>query len=438
MKKSPPARMSLARGLYSGLLCLLTPWAQRRLAKEKVNAFSAYQRRGEVSPSERPVIWAHCASVGEVLAAEPFLKALLLRYPRHQLVVTTMTATGAAQVRARLPDARHYLLPLDLPWYAERFIDTLQPEAGVVFETELWPNLLASCRRRRIPLLLANARLSASAMRGYRKIRPLVKEALSAFSLITAKAEEDAARLLALGAEKDRLQVTGSIKYDLQLPEDLPAQASAWRAALGDRRVWIAASTHQGEDQPLLAAHQQLLAQDPSCLLLLVPRHPQRFDQVAELIAQQGLSSVRRSSQQPVTPETQVYLVDTLGELLFFYAVADLAVVAGSFADIGGHNLLEPAAVGTPVISGPVLHNFAEIAAALTEVDGRIEVDSASALPAVLAGLWADPAACQRQAEAARQVVLANQGALARQLEAFAHLLPPETSEEREAISPCS
>lgn len=406
---------ALPRLLYTSLLTLLQPLARRRLARERINALSVRQRAGHVSPSQLPVIWAHCASVGEVLAAEPLLKALQQQHPDKQLVVTTMTATGAAQVRQRLPDVRHYLLPLDLPWNTDRFIGTLKPLIGIIFETELWPNLLHSCHKAGVPVVIANGRLSEKAFRRYRAIRPLVKAALQDIQRIAAKAQADAGRFIQLGFPAERMQVTGSIKYDLQLPEGLSQWAADLRGSWGQRPVWIAASTHEGEDEPLLQAHRALLQQQPDALLILVPRHPQRFETVAGLIAAAGFSFSRRSLQQPVTAQTQVYLGDTLGELLLLYAASDLAFVAGSLAPIGGHNLLEPAAVGVPVITGPHLQNFAEVAELLREAEALQEVASAEALPELLIKLWQDAPLRQQLAAAGRAVVAANRGALQKQ-----------------------
>lgn len=418
--------LSLSRLAYTALLTLLSPWAKKRMAREKVNEFSERQRAGHLSPFEKPVIWAHCASMGEVLAAEPLLKALQERHPTKQLVVTTMTATGAAQVRQRLPEARHYLIPLDLPWNTQRFVKTLKPLVGIIFETEIWPNLIHSCHQAGVPLIIANGRLSPKAFTAYKKIRPLMADALKKITYLAAKSDEDAERFIALGFPKGGVEVTGSIKYDLQLPSDFQQQLAALKEKLtiGERPVWIAASTHEGEDAPLLAAHQQVLAQQPNALLILVPRHPQRFDAVAKLITDKGLSLARRSLEESIAATTQVYLGDTLGEMLLLYALADLAFVAGSLEPIGGHNLLEPAAVGVPVITGPHLQNFSEVADMLRQADSLKEVKSAEELPLFLEQLWADKMACQAMTNAALAVVEANKGAMNKQLTLVESLLP--------------
>jgi 3-deoxy-D-manno-octulosonic-acid transferase len=405
------------RYLYSGLLTLLSPWAKKRLERERINELSERQRAGHISPSKKEVIWAHCASVGEVLAAEPLLKQLQDRHPDKQLVVTTMTATGAAQVKQRFPEARHYLLPLDLPWNTDRFIHTLKPRLALIFETEIWPNLIHSCTKMQVPVMIANGRLSEKAFKSYKRIRPLVSETLGEVELIAAKSDADAQRFIQLGFPAERMQVTGSIKYDLQPPEDLQAQADALRNSWGTRPVWIAASTHEGEDGPVLEAHQKLLEIYPKALLLLVPRHPQRFDAVADQIKEQGFSCSRRSLEQPVEPQTQVYLCDTLGEMLLFYAAADVAFVAGSLVPIGGHNLLEPAALNTPIITGPHLKNFADIADLLRQAGGLREIEQASQLTDQLIQLFENPALGQQLTQAAFEVVKANRGALDKQLQ---------------------
>lgn len=407
---------SWPRYLYTGVLTLLLPWAKKRLARERVNAFSDRQRAGHISPFQQPVIWAHCASVGEVLAAEPLLKRLQQDYPEQQLVVTTMTATGATQVRQRLPAARHYLLPLDLPWNTERFIHTLRPRLALIFETEIWPNLFHSCNKYAIPVMLANGRLSVKAFKAYKKIRPLIAESLNKVACVAAKSPADAERFLALGVAEDTLKITGSIKYDLQLPDDLNAQTQSLKAIWGERPVWIAASTHAGEDEPVLQAHQELLKIHPDALLILVPRHPQRFADVADLITASDLSWARRSQNQAVTAATQVYLADTLGELLFLYAAADLAFVGGSLMPIGGHNLLEPAAVQTPLITGPFVDNFAEMAAELTRRSGMKKLQKADELAPLLVELLSDQSQCRQLTQAAEQVLAENRGALAQHL----------------------
>ncbi len=423
----------LSRWIYTSVLTLASPWAKKRMASEKVDEFSERQRDGYITSFEKPVIWAHCASMGEVLAAEPLLKALQERHFDKQLVVTTMTATGAAQVKQRLPEAEHFLVPLDLPSNTRRFIKTLKPEVGIIFETELWPNLIHTCHLAGVPLMIANGRLSLKAFASYKKIRPLMANTLKKIAWLAAKSSEDAVRFSTLGFPTARVEVTGSIKFELQLPADITEQLTALKESLswGERPVWIAASTHEGEDLPLLQAHQQLLTERPNALLILVPRHPQRFDAVAELVTAQGLSLARRSIDQPVAENTQVYLGDTLGEMLLLYALADLAFVAGSLKPIGGHNLLEPAAVGVPVITGPHLENFSEVAELLRDAGALKEVQQAKELPKLLQQLWRSNSTCQAMSKAGKRVVEANKGALHKQLSLIESLLPENQSEPK-------
>lgn len=411
---------TLARHLYTLLLLLGLPWINKRLAQESINQLSARQRQGHVSPFAQPVIWAHCASVGEVLAAEPLLLALQAAHPDKKLVVTTMTVTGAEQVRARLPLAVHYLLPLDLPWNTNRFINNLKPLIGIIFETEIWPNLIYSCYQAGIPLIITNGRMSAKAAANYQKVKPLIAGALSTLSGLAAKSSADAERFIRLGMNSEKTSITGSIKYDSELPQDFQQRLAALEQELnlGTRPVWIAASTHAGEDLPLLEAHQQLLQEYPASLLILAPRHPQkRTAELVKLLQEQGLEFVQRSAQQAVTASTQVYLLDTLGELQVFYALADISFVAGSLEPIGGHNLLEPAAVGTPVITGPYLHNFTDIAEPLLACGGLVQVQTAKELPELLPALWQDRSRRTAMQQSAYKVLQANRGALTKQLQ---------------------
>lgn len=407
------------RWLYSGLIRLALPWANKRLAKETVNQFSAAQRKGHLAPFAQPVIWAHCASVGEVVAAAPLLNQLLELHPNKKLVVTTMTATGAARVKELLPQAAHSLLPLDLPSNTHRFIQTLNPLIGIIFETEIWPNLYHSCAKAGVPLILTNGRISPSTLKTYLKIRPLIAEALTKLTFLAAKSEADAQAFLQLGANPDKLTNTGTLKFDLQLPENYAPKLAELEQQLnlGQRPVWIAASTNAGEEELILQAQQQVLAQQPEALLILVPRHPQRFESIANLIKQQGFSLAQRSQGQIPSTTTQVYLGDTLGELLPLYALANLAFVAGSLLpNLGGHNLLEPALVGTPVITGMHIDSVSDMAAVLLEDEALIQVEDAQQLANTVLALWKDAPKRQAMQQAAYKVIQANKGALERQL----------------------
>lgn len=417
-----------ARWLYSATLYLLSPLVWRRVWREQALTHSRWERLGflPVTARERPVIWLHCASVGEVLAARPLIEALLERYPERRLVVTTMTATGAERVQA-LADARrarglpghleHRFVPLDFPGAARRFVERLTPRLAIFFETELWPNLLHACTRLSVPVVIVNGRLSSRAFAGYGRIRPLMRDALSRVAWLAAKSVDDAERYMALGMMPSRTTVVGSLKYDLTPEPAIRERSERLRTALGERPVWVAGSTHPGEDEQVLVAHARLRETLPEALLILVPRHPQRFDAVAELCHAHDMRAVRRSQGELPSADTAVYLGDTMGELLDFYSAADIAFVGGSLVPVGGHNLLEPAAMGTPIISGPELANFSDVAETLHEAQALIEVDSAGTLAGELKRLFGDRAARERLAAAGQAVVDANRGALAKTLQ---------------------
>ncbi|PMR71127.1 lipid IV(A) 3-deoxy-D-manno-octulosonic acid transferase [Halomonas heilongjiangensis] len=423
-----------ARRLYSVLLYGLAPLIWRRVWRERLPGRPRGERLGLLppAPAGERTIWLHCASVGEVQAARPLIEALLAHYPGHRLTVTTMTATGAERVQAlrealaepgEPPRLRHAFVPLDFPGAAKRFIARLRPELALFFETELWPNLLHACRRRGVPVAVVNGRLSPRAFQGYRRLRPLMRDALSRVDWLAAKSDADAARFLALGMEPAHAEVAGSLKFDTSPDVGALAVSERLRAHLGDRPVWVAGSTHPGEDEQLLAVHARLRETVPDALLILVPRHPRRFDAVAALCREQGMSLVRRSRDEGPDERPAVYLGDTMGELLALYGAGDLAFVGGSLVPIGGHNLLEPVAMGVPVLTGPELANFEDVAEVLREADALVEVADAEQLADALARLFADRAECRRLADAGCRVVTANRGALARTLAGLARLL---------------
>ena len=424
------------RTLYTLLFHLGLPLVALRLAYRAWRAPAYARRIGERFAFGLPTlapdgIWVHAVSVGESIAAAPLIRELLARYPQLPITVTCMTPTGSERIRALFAgpeyDGRvqHCYLPYDLPWAAARFLERLRPRLALIMETELWPNHIHQCARRGIPVVLANARLSERSARGYGRFAKLTAPMLGQLSLIAAQTAAEAERFRSLGARPECVEVTGSIKYDLHLDPALTARATElrarWQAA--ERPLWIAASTHAGEDEIVLAAHRQLLAQQPDALLILVPRHPERFDAVFELCRRQGFATRRRSLGEAVTGADQVLLGDTMGELLFLYALADCAFVGGSLVANGGHNLLEPAALGKPVLSGPHLFNFLEIAAQLREAGALGEVADARQLAAMVADLWQQPQRAARMGEAGLAVMRANQGALQRLLGGVGRLL---------------
>jgi len=342
---------------------------------------------------DRPGIWVHAVSVGEVVAASSLVAALRKKHPDIPVVVTTVTPTGAQQVRDLFGDeVLHSYAPYDTPGAVRRFFRRMRPRLAIVMETELWPNMYGECGKRGVPLVLANARISPRSVKRYQRFSSLFREALSNGILIAAQSEQDAARFLRVGANPEHVLVTGNLKADLSFPRGLIESGQRFRDANFPRRpTWIAASTHEGEEAAALDAHDRVRARVPGALLLLVPRHPNRFEGVAELLAARYPGFRRRSLSQAPGGDDPVYLVDTLGELPMFYAAADAAFVGGSLVPIGGHNLLEPAVLSLPVITGP--HNFnAEQTAGLLQDAGGLEVVAdGAALGDAMAALLADP-----------------------------------------------
>lgn len=416
----------MPRLLYSSFLYVLTPFILLRLWLRGRRA-PAYRRRIrerfgwiEALPADRPVLWVHAVSVGETLAAVPMIKALQKDYPAHRVVVTTMTPTGSERVRAAFGDeVIHVYAPYDLPGAVRRFLNRVHPQLLIVMETELWPNIVAACARREIPVVLANARLSEKSARGYARLGELTRSMLGRLSAVAAQAGADGERFCELGLPRDRLVITGNIKFDISLSHTMRVEAQAvrdsWQAADLARPVWLAASTHEGEDEVVLATHRQLLAEFPDALLVLVPRHPERFERVFELCQQQDFAVARRSHKaSPVG--CQVLLGDTMGELLTFYGACDIAFVGGSLVPSGGHSLIEPAAWGKPVLAGPHLFNFAEVSSQLAAADALWLCNDAGELTESVGRLMRDAVEAQQRGTRARGVVESNRGALQRLL----------------------
>jgi 3-deoxy-D-manno-octulosonic-acid transferase len=407
---------------YSLLLVLLLPSTLYHLVWRGLRQREYLQRWDErfafyPTGTDAGGLWLHAVSVGEVNAAAPLVRALRQAHPGRPVLLTTVTPTGSARARALFgDDVRQVYLPYDTPGAVRHFLDHFRPRLAVVLETELWPNLYVETARRGIPLLIVNARLSERSLRGYRWIGPLVRIALEAVTRVAAQSAADLARYVQLGLDPARGNVPGNLKYDLELPEGLPAQAAAWRARWGERPVWIAASTHPEEEAAVLAAHAALLARWPQALLLWAPRHPERFERVAEQAAAAGLRVRRRTRDRGPVADTQCFGVVTLGELMAFYAAADVAFVGGSLQPIGGHNLLEPAALGVPMVVGPHTFNFADITERLRDVGAVQVVADADALAPSVAALLADADARLMRGKAGRESLAGERGALARTL----------------------
>jgi 3-deoxy-D-manno-octulosonic-acid transferase len=371
-----------------------------------------------------PSIWLHAVSVGEVSAAAALVRALHARHPDVPLVLTTATPTGRAQAATLFgADVEVRFLPYDTAGSVRRFLARIRPLAAIIMETELWPNLLHECGRRGVPVVFASARLAARSVPRYRRFGTLFSAGLRN-AWVAAQSSADADRFIALGADPARTRVVGNLKFDMRPGEAVAESGRELRRRyLGARPVWTAGSTHEGEEELVLGAHAVLERAVRGALLVLVPRHPQRFEGVAALLERRGLVFDRRGRSDTVRPEAQVLLLDTMGELTAFYAASDVAFVGGSLVPVGGHNLLEPAALGVPVITGPHTQNGPEIARLLIEAGGALEVADGVALAAAAGRLLADPALRERMGESARSFVEAHRGSLARLLALIEPLL---------------
>lgn len=489
--------------LYTALLYLLTPAVILRLLWRARRAPAYAQRWGErfgryPALDLHNTIWIHAVSVGEVTAAVPLVHALRARYPQRPILITTLTPTGSAQVRRLFgADVHHVYAPYDLPHAVQNFLHAARPSLALIMETELWPNLFRACATHGIPVIVANARLSARSAAGYRRIGALTRATLRAVSVVAAQSSEDAQRFRellgapmgsapmgsdsfgslavdqsAIGGQRNLtpvgdgrnsavtesvaaagkgsdffgplaadqstggrqrnltplitplIEVTGSIKFDMRLPPELRDQGQALRRELGVHRpVWIAASTHEGEEALLLDAHRTVRALLPDVLLMLVPRHPERFARVRALCEQRGLTLVTRSSHTPCTADTAVFLGDSMGELPMFYAAADLAFIGGSLVAHGGHNPLEAAALSVPILFGPHTFNFAAISRLLLGEHAAEQVDDVASLGSTVTVLLRDAARRHAMGERGQRLVEANRGALERLLRIVARYL---------------
>ncbi|MCP4929870.1 MAG: 3-deoxy-D-manno-octulosonic acid transferase [Gammaproteobacteria bacterium] len=370
-------------------------------------------------PGLKGVIWVHAVSVGEVQAAASLVNNLLKHYPDKRLVLTTMTPTGSDRVRLLFGNqVTHCYAPFDLAWSVRRFFNWCRPQIVIILETELWPNLYHECGEREVPLVLASARVSPKSIGRYRWLVSLFKKALSHGIVIAAQTPADAERFVSIGANPERTHVTGNIKFDFEFPKGVLEQGSKFRQAyMPGRPVWIAASTHANEEEIVLEAHKQVRNKFPDALLILVPRHPERFAGVAALLNKQKISFVRRSSGSTLEADNIVLLVDTMGELMSFYAAADVAFVAGSLTpDVGGHNLLEPAALQLPMITGPYNYNSQDIADLFHTNGLSAVVTDAESLADTVSALLADPDESKRQGVVAEALIKNSRGALDRLL----------------------
>jgi 3-deoxy-D-manno-octulosonic-acid transferase len=424
------------RFLYSWLIRCVVPVAYAAILWRGLRDRHYWQglaeRLGFGRTLSAPSIWLHAVSLGEMSAAAPLARALRLRYPDMALVVTTATPAGRARAAALFEgDADIRFLPYDTPGAVRRFFKRTRPRAAIIMETELWPNLLRECERSGIPVLLASARLSLRSVSRYRRFGGLFAGVFSKNLVVAAQSEEDAERFKSIGAAAEQTLVVGNVKFDVRVDAGIVQAGRALRAAYaGARPVWIAGSTHAGEEEQLLDAHSSLLKSTPNAVLLLVPRHKDRFAAVADLLARRAVRFARRSrmasgEEAPQLPDdTPVLLVDTVGELATLYASADAAFVGGSLVAVGGHNLLEPAALGLPVLTGPSYFNGKEIAQLLLARGAALEVQSAQDLAATLQRLLAAPQLREQIGLIGKEIIAANRGGVARLLALIEPWLP--------------
>ncbi|WP_447035679.1 lipid IV(A) 3-deoxy-D-manno-octulosonic acid transferase [Vibrio alginolyticus] len=413
----------LVRIVYTLLLALASPLLLFGLYKSKQNKpkfGSRWKEHFGITPklksNDKP-IWIHAVSVGESIAATPLIKALKEQNPEQSILVTTTTSTGAEQI-AKLGDLiEHRYMPIDFGFAIKGFLKAVQPKQMLIIETELWPNTLHNVHKAGIPITVVNARLSEKSCQNYAKIQRLFNQLHPCLTQVLCQTDSDAERFERLGVEKKKLSVTGSIKFDIQISEQVKQQGQQLRAQLGDDRpIWIAASTHRGEDEQVLDAHRQVLKSHPNALLILVPRHPERFDDVFTLCQQQGFSTVRRTSTHAVETNTQVYLGDTMGEMLILMGAADICFMGGSLIGdkVGGHNVLEPAALGVPIINGPSFFNFKEIVHEMKQNSLIKIVKNEDELARAIVALIKDVTAHERITSELAHFMLANSGSLQR------------------------
>lgn len=431
----------MLRVVYNALWWLIAPLAVLRLFvrsrkergyREHIGERFGYGR-GRVPEDDTPLIWVHAVSVGETRAAQPLIDALIKARPDARILLTHMTPSGRATGVQIFGDRvlRCYL-PYDMPHAVRRFLKAWRPSVGLVMETEVWPTLIDECRRADVPLVLTNARMSERSYRRAAKFGNATRGVFGGFARVLAQSPSDATRLSALGARN--VAVLGNLKFDMNTPPELAARGHAWRAAIGTRLVWVAASTREGEEELVLQALDALGIDD--ALLVLVPRHPQRFNEVAALIEKKGLRCVRRSEWAPagavaagqgaakdLPRDVKVLLGDSMGELGAYYAASDVAFIGGSLLPLGGQNLIEACGVGVPVLIGPHVFNFTQATADAVAAGACVQVDDPAGLARVLRELFEDKPRRVAMGAAASAFAARHRGATARTVKVLTSLL---------------
>ena len=359
-------------------------------------------------------IWIHAVSVGEVQASIPLVNELKQHYPYKEIIITTVTPTGSKQVKNIFKDAvRTSYIPFETNFAIKNFFNSIKPSVALIMETEIWPNLYKECGSRGIPLILVSARISEKSLINYKRFLPLFRDTLSHGILIAAQSQIDADRFLALGASKDRTWIMGNIKFDFKLPEEILTKAKIYRSKIFPRRhIWIAASTHEHEEEIILEAHKNISKKIENLLLILVPRHPERFAKITQILKEDNWIYSKKSDDQDIPESCQVLLIDTIGELLFFYACSDVAFVGGSLLPVGGHNLLEPAAIGLPIITGAHTFNQKEMTDRLTQVDALRIVHNVNSLSSDVIFFLTNTEESKNAGQRGKLIVESNKGAI--------------------------
>lgn len=419
------------RHLYTALLTIAIPFILLRLIWRGIKVPEYLQRWQQrlgfySQSSAQNVIWFHAVSVGETEASLPLVRFFLTNYSDHKILITTTTPTGSARVLETLKDSvEQAYLPYDLPIIINCFLKHFKPVMAVIMETEIWPNLYHCCDQKNIPISLVNARLSAKSVAAYRLLPKLVQPALNTLYMIATQTDEYRQRYISLGANANRVNTIGNIKFDLEIPRAAVHESQQFRNRhFHGRLVWIIASTHKGEEEIFLDLYQQLKEKFPTLLLILVPRHPERFSEVKSLCKCHQLRTLMRTAKMPCHNAVDVFIVDTMGELKLLYGTADVCFVGGSMVPIGGHNVLEPAAVGVPIMFGPHMENFSEIAKGLLAQDAAIQCQNKDEIIATFTLLSEDLQQRQKMVTQAHDFIHKNQGALQRIGKLLTKLLP--------------